>query len=74
MEDRGRKFVSLEKDKENSKNRNKILPRFTSQESAITEEEKPELFPKINNKIMKQTSAQRLERIKSEQNIISQNF
>lgn len=31
----------------------------------MTEEDKPELFPKINNKIMKQTSAQRLERIKS---------
>ena len=66
--------MSLEKDKENKKNQRQILPRFTSQESGLVEEEKTDFFPKINKKLMKQTSNQRLERIKSEQKIVNQNL
>ena len=57
--------MSLEKDKENQRNQKKVLPRFTSQENAFIEGEKPDLFPKINKKLIKQASHQRLERIKS---------
>ncbi len=74
LDDRQKKFLSLQKDKENSSNKHKMLPRFTSQEATMSEEEKSELLPKIHNKIVKQTSAQRLQRIKSQQNIINQNF